>query len=95
MLKGAFKRRLPRVAAPTFSILGIFWMLSTIFGASGLGRKQSEQAQFSIFFRKTVLSAQMRGFLINISILFYKNNPHKMEKARGESHSSERNCVSL
>jgi len=58
MLKGAFKRRLPRVAAPTFSILGIFWMLSTIVGASGLGRKQSDQAQFSIlvfYFIRTIL----------------------------------------
>jgi len=55
MLKGAFKRRLPRVAAPTFSILGIFWMLSTIFGASGLGRKQSEQAQFSNLFSERLI----------------------------------------
>jgi len=81
MLKGAFKRRLPRVAAPTFSILGIFWMLSTIVGASGLGRKQSEQAQFAIFFSKDCFECTNEiGFLINISILFYKNNPHRMEK---------------
>jgi len=55
-------------AAPTFSILGLFRLLSAIVGASGLGRKQSKRAQFSNFFRKTVLSAQVRAAFISIYI---------------------------